>query len=72
MPTGTNLLGLVKHLAFVEFGYFGDTFGRPSADQPAWDVNPKTSNLPSEDPAWWRAHYDRVERIAREAAGMMG
>lgn len=29
-PTGTNLLGLVKHLASVELGYFGDTFGRPS------------------------------------------
>ncbi|WP_093817276.1 DinB family protein [Streptomyces sp. TverLS-915] len=28
-PTGTNLLGLVKHLAAVELGYFGDTFGRP-------------------------------------------
>ena len=27
-PTGTNLLGLVKHLANVEVGYFGDTFGR--------------------------------------------
>ena len=30
-PTGTNLLGLVKHLATVELGYFGDTFGRPLA-----------------------------------------
>lgn len=29
VPTGTNLLGLVKHLASVEFGYFGETFGRP-------------------------------------------
>jgi hypothetical protein len=28
-PTGTNLLGLVKHVANVEIGYFGDTFGRP-------------------------------------------
>ncbi|GAB2810222.1 DinB family protein [Streptomyces daliensis] len=28
-PTGTNLLGLVKHLAGCELGYFGDTFGRP-------------------------------------------
>lgn len=27
-PTGTNLLGLVKHLAIVEYGYFGLTFGR--------------------------------------------
>ena len=28
-PTGTNLLGLVKHLAWVELGYFGDVFDRP-------------------------------------------
>ena len=27
-PTGTNLLGLVKHLAFVELGYFVSSFGR--------------------------------------------
>lgn len=33
-PTGTNLLGLVKHLAGVELGYFGDTFGRPFFDEP--------------------------------------
>jgi hypothetical protein len=35
-PTGTNLLGLVKHLAGVEFGYFGDTFGRPSGEPLPW------------------------------------
>ncbi|WP_330323928.1 DinB family protein [Streptomyces pseudovenezuelae] len=37
-PTGTNLLGLVKHVAGVELGYFGDTFGRPFFDEqpPAW------------------------------------
>ena len=28
-PTGTNLLGIVKHLAWVELGYLGDVFGRP-------------------------------------------
>jgi uncharacterized damage-inducible protein DinB len=38
VPTGTNLLGLVKHLAYVELGYFGDTFGRPFPDPiPDWD-----------------------------------
>jgi uncharacterized damage-inducible protein DinB len=35
-PTGTNLLGLVKHLALVEIGYLGDCFGRPFPDPPAW------------------------------------
>ena len=29
-PTGTNLLGLVKHVANVELGYFGEVFDRPS------------------------------------------
>jgi hypothetical protein len=36
VPTGTNLLGLVKHLACVELGYFGDTFGRPSGETNPW------------------------------------
>ncbi|MGO1732354.1 DinB family protein [Agrococcus casei] len=27
-PTGMNLLGIVKHCANVEVGYFGETFGR--------------------------------------------
>jgi hypothetical protein len=36
VPTGTNLLGLVKHVASVEFGYFGDTFGRPSGEPLPW------------------------------------
>jgi len=34
--TGTNLLGLVKHLAAVEAGYFGDTFGRPFEEELPW------------------------------------
>lgn len=31
-PTGTNLLGLVKHVAYVERGYFALAFGRPADD----------------------------------------
>ena len=31
-PTGTNLLGLLKHTARVELGYLGDTFGRPATE----------------------------------------
>ncbi len=34
--TGTNLLGLVKHLAGVEIGYFGPTFDRPFPNTPSW------------------------------------
>jgi uncharacterized damage-inducible protein DinB len=35
-PTGTNLLGLVKHVASVELGYFGETFGRPPGRELPW------------------------------------
>jgi hypothetical protein len=35
-PTGTNLLGLVKHVASVELGYLGDVFGRPSGEALPW------------------------------------
>jgi uncharacterized damage-inducible protein DinB len=35
-PTGTNLLGLVKHLASVELGYFGTVFDRPSTEPMPW------------------------------------
>ncbi|MFE7858783.1 DinB family protein [Streptomyces sp. NPDC057403] len=156
-PTGTNLLGLVKHVTYVELGYLGDTFGRsaapgrpwygPVADdnsdmwasaeesradivdryRQAWEhadatvaaLPPDTvgkvpwwpadtaeitlhhalarvladtqrhagqadilreqldgsagrlrnsTNLPSDDPAWWQAYRHRLERTAREAA----
>src|SRR5262245_39254385 len=37
-PTGTNLLGLVKHLAIWEARYFGEVFGRPfPGPMPQWD-----------------------------------
>jgi uncharacterized damage-inducible protein DinB len=36
VPTGTNLLGIVKHVASVEAGYFGDTFGRPFEEPLPW------------------------------------
>lgn len=34
-PTGTNLIGIVKHMANTEIWYFGDTFGRewPTPDE---------------------------------------
>jgi hypothetical protein len=36
VPTGTNLLGLVKHVASVEAGYLGDCFGRPFPEVLPW------------------------------------
>ena len=43
VPTGTNLLGLVKHLAGCELGYFGDTFGR-AHHEPLPDFDPDEPN----------------------------
>src|SRR6478752_2655853 len=36
VPTGTNLLGLVKHVASVEAGYLGEVFGRPFPEPLPW------------------------------------
>jgi hypothetical protein len=44
-PTGTNLLGMVKHLASCEFGYFGETFGRPSADALSWSESDPNADM---------------------------
>jgi hypothetical protein len=36
VATGTNLLGLVKHLAGVEAGYLGEVFDRPFPEPMPW------------------------------------
>ena len=35
-PTGTSLLGLVKHLADIEYGYLGESFDRPAPETMSW------------------------------------
>jgi hypothetical protein len=35
-PTGTNLLGLLKHVGSVQLGYFGEVFDRPSGRKLPW------------------------------------
>ncbi len=52
-PTGTNLLGLVKHLGYVELGYFVESFGRPMPvpspfDDDAADPHDDLCALPGE------------------------
>src|ERR1700691_1430161 len=59
VPTGTNLLGLVKHVASVEFGYFGDCFGRPVPESLPWledDAEPNAD-------MWATADESRAEII---------
>ncbi len=36
VTTGTNLLGIVKHVATVEAGYFGEVFGRRFPEEFPW------------------------------------
>ncbi|MGY1753275.1 DinB family protein [Blastococcus sp. SYSU D01042] len=44
-PTGTNLLGLVKHLALVETGYFSVPFGRPVGFAHPWFSDDAEDNV---------------------------
>ncbi|MPZ64712.1 MAG: DUF664 domain-containing protein [Pseudonocardiaceae bacterium] len=81
-PTGTNLLGLVKHVASVELGYFGLTFGRPSDEPLPWfadDAEPNADMWATADEsceqivdlyqrAW--AHSDAtIDTLALDAIG---
>jgi uncharacterized damage-inducible protein DinB len=52
-PTGTNLLGIVRHVANVEIGYFGPTFGRewPEPDHPLVVTDEQADDDPQAD--WW-------------------
>ncbi len=59
-PTGTNLLGLVKHLASIEFGYFGDTFGRPPNENLWWNEQDDDPNADM----WATADESRADIIA--------
>jgi Protein of unknown function (DUF664) len=63
VPSGTNLLGLVKHLGGVEYGWFCDTFGRPVEPMP-FDVEADPdSDLrvePNETTADIIAFYERA------------
>lgn len=48
-PTGTNLLGLVKHVASVSEGYFGDVMGRPSGIDIPWYPEDPADEVPNAD-----------------------
>ncbi|WP_284978069.1 DinB family protein [Arthrobacter sp. fls2-241-R2A-200] len=58
-PTGTNLLGLVKHVATVQLGYFGETFGRPSDKELPW----LQENAEPDSDMWVPANESREEII---------
>jgi uncharacterized damage-inducible protein DinB len=59
--TGTNLLGLVKHLTVTEARYFGEIFGRPFPEPlPRWD-----DAAANRDSMWATEHETRAEIIER-------
>jgi hypothetical protein len=61
-PTGTSLLGLIKHDTATEAGYFGETFGRPFPEPMPWagEENPD----PNVD-MWATADESREDIIGR-------
>ena len=70
-PTGTNLLGLVKHLAAVEYGWFCQTFGR-EADPIPFDESDPDADMraePHETTAEILDYYERARRAADRAIG---
>lgn len=82
--TGTNLLGVIKHVASMAYGYFGDTFGRPYDDRLPWladDAAPNADMYAAADETradvlglWERAwmHADRtIEELDLDAVGQV-
>jgi len=65
-PSGTNLLGVVKHLAAVEYGWFCQTFGRETEPLP-FDEDDPEADLRIEDGESTADIIDFYRR-AREAA----
>jgi uncharacterized damage-inducible protein DinB len=65
-PSGTNVLGLVKHLASVEYGWFCEPFGRPTEPLP-FDEDDEDADLrvdPGETTADVLAFYERARAAA--------
>lgn len=59
-PTGTNLLGLVKHVASVEAEYLGDVFGRPFPEPLPWFAEDAEPNADM----WATAEESREDILA--------
>lgn len=74
--TGTNLLGVVKHLAGTEAGYFGECLGTPFPEPMPWmdeDAEPNEDMWARSDesPAEVLALYRRVNAHADEVIGRL-
>jgi uncharacterized damage-inducible protein DinB len=70
-PSGTSLLGLVKHLGAVEYGWFCETFGRSTEPLP-FDANDDDADLriqAQETTAQILAFYGRARAAADRVIG---
>jgi uncharacterized damage-inducible protein DinB len=69
VPSGTSLLGLVKHLAAVEYGWFCDTFAREAEPLPFDDDDPDADLRvrPEETTEDILAFYGRARAAADQA-----
>jgi uncharacterized protein DUF664 len=57
-PTGTNLLGLVKHCAIAEARYFGEVFDRPFPEPlPEWD------DEAAGETGFWATEHEKRDEI---------
>src|SRR6476659_6793152 len=74
-PSGTNLLGLVKHLGGAELGWFCETFGRETGPLPFDIAVDETSDMrvePDESTADILAFYGRARAAADATIGELG
>lgn len=73
-PSGTHLLGLVKHLAVVEYGWFCGTFGRAMEPFP-FDPQDEGADLrvePHETTADIVEYYGRARAAADQVIAEVG
>src|SRR3954468_8882977 len=68
-PSGTNLLGLVKHLAGVEYQWFGQTFGREAEAVARMETDPVKDMRagPEESTADIVGYYQRARAASDRA-----
>ncbi len=59
-PTGTNLLGVLKHVASVDVGYLGEVFGRPFPEPLPWCADGAEDNADM----WATADESRADLLA--------
>jgi hypothetical protein len=74
LPSGTSLLGLVKHLAAVEYSWFCETFGRETEPLPLVDEDPDADLRvePGETTEDILAFYGRARAAADRVIGEVG